>query len=84
MGFGVVEAVNKFAAEFEYEILCLTYESVSSYVLVKDVEHPNTINIVTKILAAVPVIEIRDFPNRGFQVKNVHLPNGKVRNLHSF
>ena len=84
LGFGVVEAVNTFARDFGYQFICLTYESVASYVLAKDLEHPNIKKMIETILTTIPAIEINGFPDRGFQIKNVRLPDGQIRDLHSF
>ena len=84
MGFGVVDAVNKFAKDFGYQFICLTYESVATFVLARDADHPNIKKMIATILTSIPAIEINGFPERGFQIRNIDLPNGQVRDLHSF
>lgn len=66
MGFGVVEAVNRFVAETGFRFLALTVEPWPTYVLVRDAEAPAAQAFLAKAVATVPFpVEIRDFPQRG-------------------
>jgi len=61
--FGVVEAVNRFVADFGYEFLALTLEAFPTYVLAKAPESTTARDLRGRLIAEVPyVVEIRDFP----------------------
>jgi hypothetical protein len=64
--FGVVEAVNRFVADFKYEFVALTLEAFPTYVLSKQPQSSTVVQLTERLIAEVPyVIEIRDYPKRG-------------------
>jgi len=74
--FGVVEAVNRFVLEFDYEFVALTAEAFPTYVLAKSKDSAHQL-MEALIRNVPPVVEIRDFPEKsGFQHKSIALDKG--------
>jgi len=76
--FGVVEAVNRFVLEFDYEFIALTLENFPTYVLAKDRECAAALK--HELILNVPfAVEIRDYPRAGrFEHKSVRLGKGLI------
>lgn len=78
MGFGVVEAVNRFIGETGYEFCCLTYEGSPSYVIAKDPASPMRNYLLGNIMRSVPgIVEIENAERRELTQKNVVGADGK-------
>lgn len=71
--FGVIEAVNRFVAEFGYGFLALTLEAFPTYLLAKDPGSIAATKLVERLITEVPyIVEIRGFPAaRPFEHKSV-------------
>ncbi len=76
--FGVVEAVNRFVREFDYEFVALTLENSPTYVLTRSKDSARRL-IETLILNVPYLVEIRDFPAKNdFQHKSFALGKGLI------
>lgn len=85
MGFGVVEAVNDFVGRSGWHFLALTSDGPPSFVLVKDPAHQNTQVLLANLIAKLNgIVEIKDFPERGFEHRTFNLPGVGERVVSSF
>ena len=77
-GFGVVEAVNRFVLEFDYEFVALTAEGFPTYVLTRNRESAR--RLTEALILNVPcTVEIRDFPRKhDFQHRCLPVGNGLI------
>jgi hypothetical protein len=74
--FGVVDAINRFVLEFDYEFVALTAEAFPTYVLTKSKDSAHRLAELL-IRNVAPVVEIRDFPRKNeFQHKSIALDKG--------
>ena len=85
MNFGVIEAVNDFAAAEGFHIIALTHEVFPTYVMSRRLDGPWVEHLLGHLLFHVPgIVEIRDHPARNsFQHKIVML-GGQRKSLLSF
>ena len=76
--FGVVEAVNRFVLESDYEFVALTVETAPTYVLTRSKESAR--RLTEQLILNVPyLVEIRDFPGKNdFQHKSFALGKGLI------
>ncbi len=84
MGFGVVEAVNEFSGAAQTPIMLLTYDAEPTYLLAKNPNAENTHRLLGLMMQRAHFFEIRDFPERGMQHKQVQFPDGGKKNFFSF
>ena len=76
--FGVVEAINRFVLEFDYEFVALTVEAFPTYVLTRSKDSAR--RLMEALILNVPyLVEIRDFPRKNhFQHKSIALGKGFI------
>jgi hypothetical protein len=76
--FGVVDAINRFVLDFNYEFVALTIEAFPTYVLTKSKDSAQ--QLMEELIRNVPyLVEIRDFPKKnGFQHKSLALGKGLI------
>lgn len=85
MGFGVVEAVDRFVAETEWEIVFLTLENFPTYVLAQKPFGPEVEALITSVLHHVPtVVEIADPAAMGYRQKTLRFSDGSLKTGFSF
>jgi len=78
--YGVVEAVNEFVRDTEWEMIALTNELAPTFVLHRNPDSPEAGQLMAALVYNVPgVVEVRDFPERGFQHKTWSFGGGKYR-----
>jgi hypothetical protein len=80
MGFGVVEAVNRFVQETGYEFTALTYEGSPTYAISKNPESANRMRLVSNILTGIQppavIVDIKNAENKVMSQTDVVLPDG--------
>ena len=85
MGFGVVEAVNDFVVKSGWYFLAITAEMPPSYVLTKDPAHQDTQVLMANLIAKLDgIVEIKGFPERGFEHRTFNFPGVDERYVPSF
>lgn len=88
MGFGVVEAVNDFvgkSGKSGWYFLALTAEMPASYILTKDPNHSDTQVLMANLIAKLDgIVEIKGFPERGFELRTFNFPGVGKRVVPSF
>ena len=85
MGFGVVEAVNDFVGRSGWYFLALTSEVPPSYVLTKDPAHQDTQVLLANLIAKVDgIVEIKGFPEKGFEHRTFNFPGVDEKVIPSF
>ena len=78
MGFGVVEAVNRFVTQAGYTFLALTYEGSPSYAIARNPASPAVRHFMSGILTRIQtVVEIEGIERREMTQKDVMGPDGK-------
>ena len=83
--FGVVEAVNAFVADNDWEFVCLNMEMAATYVLARKPLAGAAELFALRLLRNVPLLfEVRDFPQSGYQTRDVDFPDGFRRQFPSF
>ena len=85
MGFGVVEAVNDFVGRSGWSFIALTSDGPPSYVLAKDPAHQDTQVLMANLIANLSgIVEIKGFPERGFEQRTFNLPGIGEKTVPSF
>ncbi len=76
--FGVVDAINRFVLEFDYEFVALTIETFPTYVLTRSKDSAR--RMTEQLILNVPyLVEIRDFPRKGeFRHQSFALGKGLI------
>lgn len=85
MGFGVVEAVNDFVVKSGWYFLALTSEIPPTFVLTKDPAHQDPQVLLANLIAKLDgILEIKNFPERGFEHRTFNFPGVDERVVPSF
>ncbi|MBT3237351.1 MAG: class I SAM-dependent methyltransferase [Rhodospirillaceae bacterium] len=85
LNFGVVEAVNEFVLENDWEFICLNTDNAATYALARKPLSSHGEMLALKLLRNIGrVFEVRDFPKHGFNVREIEFPDGVTRQFASF
>jgi len=85
LNFGVVEAVNDFVLENDWEFICLNTDNAATYVLARKPLSGHGETLALRILRNIGrVFEVRGFPGNGYQTRQVDFPDGFKRQFAAF